>query len=396
MASMSVRRRVLLVLLGFLVAALLGVAVFALLTFGGKVNLRAVRGSGGEALLAVPGGFAASVFASDLDGPRFIAFGPDGRLYVADRGADRIVMLPDDDSDGRADGLNVFADEVRRPHSLVHHQGAWYVGVPTGVVRLTDSDDDGVADRRSLLIDSFDPPGLHSTRTVAFLPDGRMVVSVGSTCNVCEERDPRRAAINVYDDPVGLERATGERLFATGLRNAVGLTIHPETGALWASNNGRDLMGDDLPPETIYEVEEGGFYGWPVCHAGDIVDPDRGFEGACEGVIGPIAKLQAHMAPLGIAFYTGDAFPEEYRGDLFIALHGSWNRSEPVGYSVWRLPLDGSVPSGPAEPFVTGWLEPDGSAPGRPVGLAVGPDGALYVSDDKAGSIYRIAYQSER
>ncbi|MBX3059673.1 MAG: sorbosone dehydrogenase family protein [Anaerolineae bacterium] len=385
---MKRRRLIWILMIVMLICLAGGLAVYV--TIGRQVNLRGMLGGGSETTLQAPPGFAVELFASGLRGPRFIAFGPDGVLYVADRGNNRIAMLPDADGDGRADAILSFADNVPSPHSLVYHEGAWYVGVPSGVVRLEDRDGDGRADVQTTLIDTFTPPGQHSTRTVIFLPDGRMALSAGSTCNVCDEDDPRRAAITVYDSPVGQETATGERVFATGLRNAVGLAIHPQTGELWASNNGRDLMGDDLPPETIYIVRDGLHYGWPTCHSGDIVDPDMGSPDSCQGVEPPIAEMQAHMAPLGIAFYTGSAFPSEYQGDLFIAQHGSWNRRVPVGYSVMRLPLDGSTPTGPAEDFVTGWLKEDGTADGRPVGLAVGPDGALYISDDKAGLIYRV------
>lgn len=375
---------------GALALLLLIAAAFAVRRLGSQVNFTGAIGQGGLASVQVPDGFVVSVFAEGLNGPRFIAFGPHGVLYVADRKNDRIVALPDENADGIADQIVIFAEDLDSPHSLVFHDGAWFVGLPTGVVRLEDTDGDGLADTRETLIDDYPTRGQHSTRTVAFLPDGRMVVSVGSSCNVCEEDDPRRAAILIYDGP----QATGERIFAVGLRNAVGLDLHPETGELWVVNNGRDLMGDDLPPEALYIVRDGADYGWPRCHSGNIEDPGFGFPGACAGVEQPIVEMQAHSAPLGMLFYAGQSFPAEYQGDLFIAFHGSWNRSVPTGYKIVRIPLDGSTPSGPVEDFATGWLDADtGEVFGRPVGLAVGPDGALYISDDKSGIIYRIAWQ---
>jgi glucose/arabinose dehydrogenase len=366
-----------------------GGAIWLYRAVSDRVNIGPALGSGEATELTLLPGFEANVFAQGLSNPRFIAFGPDGDLYVADRGNGRIVALPDADGDGVADDQVALAQDLDRPHSLVYHEGSWYVGVPSGVVRLADTDGDGAADERETIIGDLPTSGNHRTRTVEFLPDGRMVVSVGSSCNVCEEDDPRRAAVLIYDGPEG----GGERIFASGLRNAVGLAIHPETGQLWATNNGRDLMGDDLPPETVYIVQEGGDYGWPRCHSGDVVDPEFGGPGACQDVIQPVVQMQAHSAPLGLAFYDGRAFPSEFWGDLFIAFHGSWNRTVPTGYSVVRLPLRDGEPQGPVEPFATGWLDLESNnASGRPVGLAVGPDGALYVSDDKGGFIYRISY----
>ena len=371
---------------GIVLGALLGWALSR--SYLAETNLTALASAAGPTSLVVPSGFRAVAFADGLQGPRFIQFGPGGVLYVAERGAGRILALVDSDGDGFADRRWIFADNLNRPHSLAYRDKAWYVGVPSGVVRLADDDGDGVAEARQVLVDSY-PTGGHSTRTVAFLPDGRMVVSIGSSCNVCEEKDPRRATVLIYDGP----GTAGERVFASGLRNAVGLAVHPTSGKLWATNNGRDMMGDDLPPEALYILHDGEDYGWPRCHNGVIEDPDFGGPGSCRGVAGPVVNMQAHSAPLGLVFYAGTNFPEEFHGDLFIAFHGSWNRSVPTGYKVVRLPLQGSTPRGPVEDFASGWLDQaTGRVSGRPVGLAVGPDGALYVSDDKAGMIYRISY----
>lgn len=227
---------------GALVLAL--AVVVAYVVIGRFVNLGGQLGAGGTTDVRTPEGFSADVFAEGLDGPRFIAFDPDGVLHVADRGSGRIIALPDDDGDGVADGERVVAEDLAGVHSLTYEDGAWYVGVPSGIIRLVDGDGDGVAERRMTVVGDYPTSGSHSTRTVAFLPDGRMVVSIGSSCNVCREQDPRRAAILVYDGQDG----RGERILASGLRNAVGLAVRPATGELWATNNGRDLMGDDCHP----------------------------------------------------------------------------------------------------------------------------------------------------
>jgi glucose/arabinose dehydrogenase len=381
------------ILVGVIVVlVVIGLGLFRVIN--GLGNFRPSIGDGGVANVQLPPGFEVQVFAEGLNGPRFMAFGPDGVLYVADRGNGRIVALPDADGNGTADSVQEFAVGLDRPHSLIFHEGAWYIGVQTGVVRLIDSDGDGTADSKEKVVElPFN--GSHSTKTVEFLPDGRMVVSIGSTCNVCEEEDPRRATVLVYKNGDG----DGEAIFASGLRNAVGLAVHPGTGQLWATNNGRDLLGDDIPPENVYILREGLFYGWPRCHSGDVIDPDFGSPTACDGVEQPVTRMQAHSAPLGMVFYTGqdaeNPFPEEYWGDLFVAFHGSWNRSVPTGYKIVRLPLDGSQPTGAVVDFATGWLDGESfEASGRPVGLTIGPDGAIYVSDDKGGFVYRIFYNN--
>lgn len=340
-----------------------------------------------ERPLAAPPGFAVSVFASGLRGPRMMILGPDDVIYVAERGAGRVVRLPDRDGDGVVDSLEIVAADLNAPSSLAFYRdGSLYVAETTRVLHLEAPDTQGHFRESTVVIDGL-PSGGHSTRTLLFSPDWEtLYVSVGSSCNICREEDPRRAAILAYN-PDGSD----ERVFATGLRNAVGLALHPESGEIWATNNGRDWLGDDLPPETVYLVRENGDYGWPRCHAGRIVDPEFGSPDGCSNVVDPAVEMQAHTAPLGLAFYTGDAFPQSYRGDLFIALHGSWNRSVPVGYKVVHVPmLDGGV--GPVQDFVTGWLEDDGSNWGRPVGVITGADGALYISDDSGGRVYRVAY----
>ena len=333
-------------------------------------------GSGRLASLAVPDGYEVSVFAEGLASPRFMDVSVDGVLFVAERGADRVVALPDRDADGRADETIEVGRGFKSAHSVAFEpNGELLVAGETRLLRLTLDGDLREADR-SVVLEGLTTGG-HSTRTVAVLPDGQLLLSAGSTCNVCVEADPRRAAISLVPSEGG-----SSRVYMTGLRNAVGVWVDPATGRAWATNMGRDWLGDDLPPETIYEVIDGADAGWPRCHAGDLVDPEFGGERACDGVAKPAVTFGAHTAPLALLAWDGH---------LVVALHGSWNRGDKAGYALWWLPWDGE-PAGEAEPFATGFL-PEGAqdALGRPAGLAVGADGALYVSDDKGGFIYRIA-----
>ena len=340
--------------------------------------------------IQLPPGFGISVFAEGLAGPRMMTVGPDEQLYVAERAAGRIIRLPDRDGDGVADGVEVVAEGLDAPSSIAFYQdGSLYVGETTRILRLSDPDGDGIFQERETIIEGL-PEGGHNTRTVLFSPDWRyLYVSVGSSCNVCDEADARRATIVRY-----LPDGSDEQIYALGLRNAVGITFRPGTEELWATNNGRDWLGDDQPPEAIYVVEQGDDAGWPRCHAGRIIDPEFGEEGACEGVLDPVVEMQAHSAPLGLKFYTGERFPDEWN-DLFVAFHGSWNRSTPTGYKVIHIPVDENGQPGSPQDFAAGWLRQDGSQWGRPVDVQTSPEGGLFVSDDGAGFIYRIFYTGE-
>jgi glucose/arabinose dehydrogenase len=336
--------------------------------------------------IQVPPGFRITIFASGLDAPRFMTYGPDGTLYVAEMGANRVVALVDRDHNGVAETLIVVADSLIAPSSLAFApDGSLYVGETTRIARLVLDAATHRAINRSVMIDGL-PSVHHTTRTVLFGPNGELYVSIGSSCDLCIERDERRATIMVYS-------ADGKngRVFARGLRNAVGLALHPLTGELWVTDNGSDLMGDNIPPDTVYIVRDGMDAGWPRCQSGRIVAPEFGGPGACDGVAQPAIELQAHSASLGLTFYTGTQFPSEYHNGLFIAFHGSIYRSVPTGYKVVFVPLDGSQPAGPVRDFATGWLRGT-QALSRPVGLAGAPDGSLMISDDKGGRIYRITY----
>lgn len=339
--------------------------------------------------LKVPPGFAIDVFADKVGSVRFMAVDPAGTLLVSEPSAGRVLALPDRDGDGKADAVKVVVTGLDQPHGLAFRDGALTIAETSRVQRFA-YDPGALTASRPTLLARLPSGGGHWTRTVVYGPDGAMYVSVGSSCNVCRESDHRRAAILRYN-PDG----SGERLFSTGLRNAVGLAIHPRTGALWATVNERDWRGDDVPPDYVTEVRDGSRHGWPDCMTvrGKVqVDTSFTKSAKCDDVVPPTVEIQAHSAPIGLAFYTGTRFPEEYRGNLFVAYRGSWNRTVPTGYKIVRIRFHDGHPAGAPEDFATGWLEGT-SAWGRPVDLVVGRDGALYLSDQGAGRIYRIAYR---
>ncbi len=329
--------------------------------------------------LRVPAGFHVSLFAQNLSGVRYLTLGPGGVVYASQPTSGVVVKLPDANHDGVADSAVTVATGLNRPFGIAFRGDTMYVAAVDEVVRYNP----GAAGK--IVVVPNIPAGGHSTRTVVFGTDGKMYVSVGSSCNICDEADSLRAAISQFN-PDG----TGGRVFARGLRNSVGLAIHPTTGELWATNNDRDNLGDDIPPERINIIKDGQYYGWPQCYLPGQRNPE--YSGAdCSTVEPPAIAFQAHSAPLGMGFYTGTAFPADYRGDAFVAYHGSWNRTVPTGAKVVRVQVQNGRPVA-IDDFVTGWQLADGSRWGRPVGVVTTTDGALLISDDMGGKIWRITY----
>jgi glucose/arabinose dehydrogenase len=349
-----------------------------------------------ERSINLPPGFHIEVYARGLRGVRWLGLSPDGMVYATAREIGTVYTLPDADGDGTADSNNVFAEGLGDVHGIAFKDNAVYVANEGQIIRLEDADKDGKADKQDVIADDLPTGGGHSTRTIAFGPDGKLYVSAGSSCNVCEESDEKRAAISLYS-----AEGAFEKVFAGGLRNAVGIVFHPETGELWATNNGRDNLGDDIPPEAIYNAKDGVHFGWPYCYGFQTVDtnseaPPEPEEGFCGTTGVPSVEMQAHSAPLGLAFYTGDQFPTSYKGDMFVAFHGSWNRSVPTGYKVVRIRFKDNLPEADSdllvEDFATGWFEGAGWW-GRPVDPMVAPDGSLLLTDDAADAVYRIYYE---
>ena len=339
-----------------------------------------------------PSGFEISIFAEDLGKARFMAISSEGVLFISSLSAGIVYALPDRGGDGVADRQIEFATNLDKPHGLAFLNGFLYVAEEGKIVRFRDDNRDLKADDKPEVIvpDLPTKGGGHYTRTVEFGSDSMMYVSIGSSCNVCEEKDTRRAAVVRYT-PDGKE----ETIFASGLRNSVGITFHPETGKLWGTDNGRDWLGDHLPLEEINIIQKGKHYGWPYVYGKNIPDPKYGHRAPNNSLFAPpVFELPAHWAPLGLSFYFGNQFPREYHGDLFVACRGSWNSSVKVGYKVIRIRIENGVPVG-MDDFLTGFLTRGEKVLGRPVDIVVAPDGAVFVSDDYTGSIYRVVYGLE-
>ncbi|HEY89695.1 MAG TPA: hypothetical protein G4N98_08195 [Thermoflexia bacterium] len=358
--------------------------------------------------LEPPVGFEITVIVKELHEPRMMALGPEGWIYVVERIASRARQGRVSRFDPQSRVLEeVVADGLRNPSGLAF-DAAWdlYVADEDRVVRYAYEYNECLEKKKFVnvaepVISNLPAGRGHSTRTILFSPDyTALLVSIGSSCNVCEERDGRRATVMRY--PVAyitstrgltsrITEAEGE-IYVAGVRNAVGLAFHPDTEELWLTNCERTWLGDTLPPESIYKIAAQSDLGWPGCHAGVIIDPDFGDKDACRGMITPTVTLPAHVKPLGLEFYTGKQFPVEYQGGLFVALSGSWSRSIPRGYEIVHIPI---AADGEPETFVRGWLRPDHTHTGRPVDIVTGVDGSLFISDEKKGVIYQLSYLGE-
>jgi glucose/arabinose dehydrogenase len=363
-----------------------------------------------------PPGFAVDLFATGLNMPRVIRVAPNGDIFVAETGAGRVRVFRPGASSGPAKG-EIFAAGLQQPYGIAFYPSGEnprfvYVASPDSVVRFPYRNGDMKASGPAEKIASLPGGGGHSTRDLAFSPDDKtLFVSVGSGSNVAEGAshadqasiaeapigasfgdEGRRADVLAFD-PDGKH----ERIYATGIRNCSGLAVQPGTGALWCAVNERDGLGDELPPDYVTHVAQGAFYGWPWYYLGDHQDPRHKDErpDLANHITTPDVLIQAHSAPLAIAFYGADQFPSEYKGDAFVTLHGSWNRAKRTGYKVVRLVMKDGKPTGEYEDFLIGFVGDDKNVWGRPVGVAVTHDGSLLVSDDGSGSIWRVSYKGK-
>lgn len=337
--------------------------------------------------LSQPPGFSIALYAGNVPGARSLALGTQGTVFVGTRNEGEVYALPRSADGTRAERVQRVASGLRLPNGVAFLDGALYVAEVNRVLRLDDIEQRLDNPPTPVVVnDSFPDRTHHGWKFIRFGPDGLLYVPVGAPCNVCLEEDPRFASImRMHPDGSGLE------VFASGVRNSVGFDWDPATGALWFTDNGRDLLGDDRPDDELNRAPAAGLhFGFPFCHAGELPDPEFGTVRSCSAFVPPELRLGAHVAALGMRFYDGAMFPADYQGSIIVAEHGSWNRSSPVGYRLVRVRLDQGR-AAQAEVFVEGWLQ-GATAWGRPVDVLVMPDGALLVSDDRAGAVYRITY----
>lgn len=338
--------------------------------------------------LRVPPGFRIGVYADAVPGARSLTLSPSGTLFVGTRVEGKVYAILDLDGDAVADRVYTIASGLQMPNGVAVRDGDLYVAEVSRILRFPGVERD-LAHPPAPLVVTADYPhdGHHGWKFIAFGPDGWLYVPVGAPCNVCLPDEDTYAVVT------RLDLASGKReVFARGVRNTVGFDWNPLTGVLWFTDNGRDWLGDDRPPDELDRAPRSGLhFGFPFCHGRDLPDPEYGHLRDCCTLTPPVMELGPHVAALGMRFYTGTRFPQHYRGGIFIAEHGSWNRSVPVGYRVVFVGVQDGKPIS-HEIFAEGWLH-DGLTSGRPVDVQPMPDGSLLVSDDKGGRIYRISYE---
>lgn len=348
----------------------------------------AVAAGAPETQFALPAGFSVSVLVDGVDNARSMAFGADGTLFIGTRRAGKLYAVTEPLT--AAPTVVTIAEGLDMPNGLAWFEGALYVAEARRILRYPDIESrlDAPGTAEVVVADLPYKNKLHAWKYIGFGPDRKLYVSLGAPCNICEAPD---LTVMLRMNPDG----TGREVFARGIRNSVGFDWHPDTGELWFTDNGRDLLGDDIPPCELNRAERAGLdFGFPYCHGADIADPEFGTPGGCEASVAPAQLLGPHVAPLGMRFYTGSMFPPNYRGQVLIAEHGSWNRSKESGRTGYRIALvtlrDNDAIA--YEPFMTGFIDDDGQVTGRPVDLLIAPDGALLVSDDQRGVVYRVTY----
>lgn len=338
----------------------------------------------------LPDGFKISVFA-EVHNARSLAMSPSGTIFVGNRGGDKVYAVRDTDGDFVADEYYVIDSLLRMPNGVAFKDGDLYVAEVNRILRYKNIESQlGNPPKPEVVYDQYPTDGHHGWKYIAFGPDDLLYVPVGAPCNICEPAEIYASITRIDVNSNNIE----PELFAHGVRNTVGFTWHPQTKEMWFTDNGRDMMGDDIPPcELNHAPEKGMHFGYPYCHGGTIQDTEFGHKRPCSDFVAPAQNLGPHTAPLGLKFYTGDMFPDSYKNAIIIAEHGSWNRSKKIGYRLSMVKLDGSTSLG-YETFVDGWMDDETQKVwGRPVDVLQMPDGSLLVSDDHANVIYRIYYE---
>ncbi len=340
--------------------------------------------------LVLPEGFKIELYAR-IENARSMAMADDGTLFIGNKNKNTVTAVRDIDGDGKADKLYVIATEMRMPNGVAFKDGNLYVAEISKLWVFPDVLNNLEAPKKELIYEDYPEDGHHGWKYIAFGPDGKLYIPVGAPCNICESKTEIYASITRMN-PDG----SAMEIFAKGVRNTVGLTWHPETGEMFFTDNGRDMMSDEIPPCELNVASESGLhFGYPYCHAGDIPDPEFGSKRACNEFESPIQNLGPHVAPLGLKFKAGNMFPPEYDNTIFMAEHGSWNRSSEAGhtgYKITTVKIENGKSMGYAD-FITGFLDNETNKSwGRPVDVLFVKDGSMFISDDKAGAIYRVFY----